>query len=242
MSEPFNWRCPFCDRDTTITYNQHHSGFTRLEIENNDGFRELYYRFIVCPNKNCRKFTLVLHLYESLEDVNGRYKRGKHLNSWNLIPSSNAKVYPDYVPNAIIADYQEACLIKNLSPKASATLSRRCLQGIIRDYWNVKEKRLVDEIAKIRDKTDTETWEAIDAVRKVGNIGAHMEKDIDLIIDVEPNEANLLISLIETLIEDWYIARHKREEKLKNVKAIADDKERIRNGEMLIETDDSEEK
>lgn len=49
--------------------------------------------------------------------------------------------------------------------------------------------------------------EAIDAVCKVGNIGAHMEKDIDLIVDVDPNEAELLINLIETRFQYWYVNR-----------------------------------
>ena len=39
-----------------------------------------------------------------------------------------------------------------------------------------------------------------------------MEKDVNEIIDIEPEEAKLLIKLIENLIQDWYIARHKREE------------------------------
>jgi hypothetical protein len=34
---------------------------------------------------------------------------------------------------------------------------------------------------------------------------------INLIIDVDPEEAQLLIGLIEFLIEDWYITRHKSE-------------------------------
>lgn len=54
---------------------------------------------------------------------------------WHLIPPSGAKAFPDFVPAAIRADYEEACLIVDLSPKASATLSRRALQGMIRDFW-----------------------------------------------------------------------------------------------------------
>ena len=37
------------------------------------------------------------------------------------------------------------------------------------------------------------------AVRKVGNIGAHMEKDINVIVDVDPDEAQHLIGLITFL-------------------------------------------
>ena len=153
---------------------------------------------------------------------------GAPLQEWNLIPPSQAKVFPDYVPAAIRADYLEACLVRDLSPKASATLSRRCLQGMIRDFWGIKKARLIDEIEALKDKTDELTWEAIDSVRSIGNIGAHMQKDIDLIIDVDPDEAQTLIGLIELLVKDWYVTRHQRKERLKEIVAIRDAKETIK--------------
>jgi hypothetical protein len=36
-------------------------------------------------------------------------------------------------------------------------------------------------------------------------IYAPMEKDINVIADVKPGEAALLIGLVERLIQDWYI-------------------------------------
>jgi hypothetical protein len=156
-----------------------------------------------------------------------RWVEGSEINNWSLIPQSEAKVFPGYIPKTIISDYNEACAIVRLSPKASATLSRRCLQGIVRDYWGVRVKsgRLKDEIDEIKDKTDPATWDAIDAVRKVGNVGAHMEKDINLVIDVEPEEASLLINLIEILLKDWYITREERKQRLTSIKVMAEEKE-----------------
>ena len=101
------------------------------------------------------------------------------LLTWPLRPQSSAKAFPAaIIPQVLINDYEEACSIKNLSPKASATLSRRCIQGIIRDFWKITKSRLLDEINELEGKIDAQTWQAIDAVRSVGNIGAHMEKDI----------------------------------------------------------------
>ena len=153
------------------------------------------------------------------------------LEVWNLIPPSSANAFPDYVPQAIRDDYVEACKIKGLSPKASATLSRRCLQGMIRDFWRIKKERLVDEIEALKDKVDVQTWDAIDAVRKIGNIGAHMEKDINIIVDVDPNEAQTLIELIELLVKDWYIVRHERAERLKSIVQIKNAKEAAKTAE-----------
>jgi Domain of unknown function (DUF4145) len=127
------------------------------------------------------------------------------------------KILPDYVPAPIVADYKEACLIADLSPKASATLSRRCLQGMIRDFWGISKARLVDEIDAIKDKVDDLAWNAIDGLRKMGNIGAHMEKDINVIVDVDPDEAKLLIGLIETLVDDWYVMRHERKSRMEKL-------------------------
>jgi Domain of unknown function (DUF4145) len=99
---------------------------------------------------------------------------------------------------------------------------------MVRDFWGIKKGRLIDEIEALKDKTDELTWEAIDSVRKIGNIGAHMEKDIDLIVDVDPDEAQTLIGLIELLVKDWYVTRHQRKERLKGIVAIKEAKEAIK--------------
>jgi hypothetical protein len=143
------------------------------------------------------------------------------LQTWDIRPRSKAKPLPNYIPVPIVRDYEEACLILADSPKASATLSRRCLQGVIRDFWGISKDRLIDEIKELKDKVDASTWKAIDSVRSIGNIGAHMEKDINLIVDVDPGEADVLIRLLETLFKDWYVNRHERDEQIKEIIAIA---------------------
>lgn len=117
-------------------------------------------------------------------------------------PTSSAKQYPDYIPKAIRDDYEEAYSIVNLSPKASATLSRRCLQGMIRDFWNIKKSKLADAINELQNKVTSSQWKAIDSVRKIGNIGAHMESDINTIVEVDSGEAEKLLKLIELLIDN----------------------------------------
>jgi hypothetical protein len=98
------------------------------------------------------------------------------------------------------------------------------LQGIIRDFWKISKPRLIDEIKELEGKIDASTWRAIDGVRSVGNIGAHMEKDINLVVDVDPEEAKTLIGLIEFLLKDWYVARHDREEHMQKVIDLAKQK------------------
>jgi hypothetical protein len=160
--QPFHYTCPFCDRDTTVTERDVHFGETYLDIPNADGLRGLGSRFVVCPNPKCKKIALrvTLHEFEWKQEFDGMghvtnvRKIGSLLARWNLIPPSNAKVFPSYIPDVIRNDYVEACLIRELSPKASATLSRRCLKGMIRDFWGVQKARLIDEILELKSKVD----------------------------------------------------------------------------------------
>lgn len=221
---PFNWTCPFCQRDTTITPGNEDKKIFSFTKNTVDDVRFYSTHFIVCPNPVCQKCSFSVTLYSA----DGDGMMDKILYHWRLIPSTDAMVFPDYVPEAVINDYNEACAIRDLSPKASATLARRCLQGIIRDFWGVQGRTLFDEINEIEGRVDPITWEAINAVRKLGNIGAHMERDIGIIIDVEPEEAQLLIGLIETLIKEWYVARYERQQRMAGLIDLARRKDQLR--------------
>jgi hypothetical protein len=226
----FSWCCPFCNHNATIG-NDNYS-YNDFEFNDNNKYGNQYIKVetITCPNPKCKEYTLTLALYDCEVTIPGHFEPvSLPKKTWKLIPAAETKVFPDYIPTAIIADYNEACLIRDLSPKASSTLARRCLQGMIRDFWGIKKDRLIDEIKALEDKVDPTTWAAIDAIRKIGNIGAHMEKDINLIIDVEPSEAKLLIGLIETLINDWYIVRQKRQESMAEIITAAKIKQKNKN-------------
>jgi len=228
MAASFNWNCPYCNHDSTIANSNRSRKEHFFKHENKDGALCVLSYVIVCPNDDCREYTIKAALYTA--DPKGAYWqiKGDALIEWQLKPQSKAKQFPSYIPQQIIDDYREACLIVDLSPKASATLSRRALQGVIRDFWGITKNRLVDEIDELQGKVDQSTWQAIDAVRSIGNIGAHMEKDINVIVDVEPNEAELLIGLIEILLKDWYIAKHEREQHLQKIVDIADAKKQAK--------------
>jgi hypothetical protein len=217
-----SWTCPYCNQIATITDDDISASTHGFDLSNKEGV-ELWLDtdVVVCPNDKCRQYCIGAVLWKT-EFVYGRtQKEATPLFSWTLRPKSKAKPLPDYIPKPITADYEEACLIVTDSPKASATLARRCLQGVIRDFWGISKARLIDEISELQGKIDPSTWEAIDAVRSIGNIGAHMEKDINLIVDVDPDEAELLIGLLEILFDDWYVARYERQEHMKKIVAVA---------------------
>jgi len=221
-----SWTCPYCNRPCTIGDSDAKFMSDTAWISKDYGTYKGNILVVTCPNPDCRQQEIKasLHKWDSRNE-----QIIEDLHVWQLVPESEAKPFPDYIPKQLRDDYSEACLIKNKSPKASATLSRRCLQGMIRDFWNIRKGRLVDEISALEEKVDSATWEAIDSVRHVGNIGAHMGKDVNLIIDVDPKEAGLLIWLIETLFEEWYIRKHDRESKMGALKEMAVSKKEAKN-------------
>lgn len=192
--------CPYCQNAFALhsdTYTLHYINANGVPCTPSSP-TALLIEFFICPKCEC--------ITIRSQGIGGKISFPKT----PLLPKSLAKQFPDYIPETIRNDYEEACATVNLSPKASATLSRRCLQGMIRDFWEISEKNLYLEIDALKDKIPSDLWSSIDALRQLGNIGAHMEKDTDVIVDIDPNEAESLIKLIELLIKEWYINREER--------------------------------
>jgi hypothetical protein len=229
--KPFNWTCPYCNTHTTITEARMRTLSNAIDLPTRHGeLFELVTVAAACPNPNCMELILKSSLSRATRSYAGVVAE-EDIESWSLRPGNGrGRPLPGYIPQGIAADYREANLIKDLSPKASATLARRCLQGMIRDFWKIQKGTLFEEIQELEKHVDASIWAAIHVVRKIGNIGAHMEKDINVMIDVDPEEAEHLIQLLDTLIEDWYVKRHQQDERLRKLQAMADAKEAQRKG------------
>lgn len=230
-----SWTCPHCNKTQIIVDANFDIDVIRLEIGDTNigqiGYKILGIR---CLNTECQEPVINLTVGKaSWNNRASKFEIDDGLFDGRIYPLSSAIPQPDYIPQQIAQDYYEACKIVSLSPKASATLSRRCIQGIIRDFANIQAKNLFQEIEALRraigdgtaDRSiSEESVEALHAVRSIGNIGAHMEADVNHIVDVDPDEADVLIKLIEQLFVDWYGARAKRQERLSRITEIAAEK------------------
>ena len=58
-----------------------------------------------------------------------------------------------------------------------------------------------------------------------------MEKDTNLIVDIDADEAEKLIKLIELLMKEWYINREERKQLFSDILEINADKQATRKGE-----------
>lgn len=223
---PESHKCPFCNNsfflDTTTFFKSEIAFDLGRQLSNGcycavcDTDYSAVAHLFRCPN--CQKISTIIKF------TGGKLPK----KTIPLYPNSLARQFPQYVPENIRQDYEEAYAILYLSPKASATLARRCLQGMIRDFWDIHKNNLNEAISALEDKVLPTQWRAINAVRRLGNIGAHMEHDVNKIIDIDPGEAEKLIKLIELLIEDWYIRRHEQEKLYDDIIAIDETKQNQR--------------
>ena len=225
-----SFTCPFCNQVFSLTSDTYSTRFPSFESDfsrsrtprkinvfdpdNNCYPDEIKISFYKCPN--CGEISI------SYEGIGSKVSS---LRKSFIKPISLAKQFPDYIPQPIREDYEEAHAILNLSPKASATLARRCLQAMIRDFWNIHENTLYDEITKLKDHISPIQWHVLDSFRKLGNIGAHMEHDINKIVDIDPDEAEKLLKLIEKLLSDWYINKHDTDKLYEDIISISNKKE-----------------
>lgn len=118
------------------------------------------------------------------------------------------KIEPE-VPENYRKDFLEAYSVLSVSPRASAAMSRRILQSILREVYGIKQKSLADEIDKFLAIPGIPSYlsQEVDAIRNVGNFAAHPIKNTQTgeIVDVEPGEAEWLIDVLEALFDFTFI-------------------------------------
>lgn len=128
-----------------------------------------------------------------------------------VYPSGVTRRLPPEVIAAVpglAVDFAEAAAVLPQSAKASAALSRRCLQFILTNAAGVKKRDLADQIDEVLPSLPLRLAENVDAIRHIGNFAAHPMKSTHTgeIIEVEDGEAEWLLDVIEELCDYYYVA------------------------------------
>lgn len=140
-------------------------------------------------------------------------------------PQSGEVSCPAEVPDEFKEDFLEAARVLPISAKASAALSRRCLQSLLIKHANVKAKDLHDQIEEAMQSLPAHIADQLHAVRHIGNFAAHplKNKATGEIVPVEPHEAEWNLEVLRDLFDHYFVkpeALKKRREDL-NPKLIA---------------------
>jgi Domain of unknown function (DUF4145) len=129
--------------------------------------------------------------------------------SFMAYPTASSRPIPAEVVDPYRQDFTEACKVLADSPKASAALSRRLLQAIIRDKSATKAKDLYDQIEEVTGSGNLPSHisEGLHVVRNIGNIAAHSLKSTTTgaIVDVEPGEAEWNLDVIDMLFDFYFV-------------------------------------
>lgn len=183
------WKCPHCL--TTIFYSR---SMQRIDEEWNIEYGE-------CPA--CKK--KIIYLAQNALVIKNTLPK-RFLVYPKII--SRTPLSPD-IPKEFTKDYEEACLVLFDSPKASAALSRRCLQYLLREKAKVKKSDLYKEIDEVLASNQLPSYlaDGIDAVRNIGNFAAHPIKSTNTgeIVEVEPGEAEWLLDILEGLFDFYFV-------------------------------------
>ena len=124
---------------------------------------------------------------------------------------------PDFVRDhaSLASEFSEAVAVLPSSRKASAALSRRCLQLILTSAGRAKKRDLADQIDEVLSQLPAQIAQNVDAIRQVGNFAAHPMKSTNTgaIVEVEEGEAEWLLDVLEELIDFYYVAPAKASER-----------------------------
>jgi len=194
--ESWNMKCPHCA--VTVHLNWWTEG---LHLSS-QGVASHVTKTARCPN--CTK---------DIVQIGDRDLHNNFSNFQIVIPLDvSREPVPSEVPPDIAEDYSQACRTLRISSKASAALSRRCLQNMLhgRGYHS---RDLAKQIQAILDEPDTSKAIpenlriTIDGIRNFGNFSAHPLTDLTTlqIVDVEPEEAEWCLEIIEDCFDHFYV-------------------------------------
>lgn len=127
-----------------------------------------------------------------------------------LLPRVSARPpLPPAVTEPYRGLYTEAALILQDSPRASAALSRRCLQQLLREKAGAPPGKLYGEIEWVLTNAGLpgHVTESLHDLRTIGNMAAHPNKSTASgdDIEVEPGEAEWTLDTLDGLFSYYFI-------------------------------------
>ena len=195
-----NMDCPHCGK-------AFHDSWNVTEILGISPDIRWHSKATICPS--CKEPTIELEQFR----FRGNNQPLEHLQIIRVYPRNTfRKPTPAEIPPGIKGDYEEACAVLSISEKASAALSRRCLQAILREN-GYAQRDLAKQIDAVLNEPDpakaipTGLRTTVDAIRNFGNFSAHPVTDQTTlqVIDVEPGEADWCLEILEDMFDHYYV-------------------------------------
>ena len=197
-------KCPTCRKEFHPQPDRRQAYFFASDDDESDlGFGVAVQ---LCPS--CHNLVIIYQEGRAVQGT-GDVRLIEISTEYIVYPETTTRELPKEVPSAYREEFEEATLAYEYSPKASAALSRRLLQKVLREELNIKKKDLSLEIDEFIESSGAPAYlaGAIDAVRNVGNFAAHplKYKNTGEIVDVEEGEAEWLLEVLESLFDFAFV-------------------------------------
>lgn len=143
-------------------------------------------------------------------------------NEYLISPQfSNRKTLSDTIPEKYVQLFQESEQVNNISPRASATLSRYLLQMLLHEELHIHKRNLEDEIKELEGSSNipTKLVTMLQVMRRVANFGAHPKKSTNSneIVEVEAGESAVMLDLLEEVFDYIFVKPKQQELFLKGI-------------------------
>lgn len=173
-----------------------------------------------CPE--CNKLVIELQYSHICKNFDTEY--------WIDTPDREKIIYPhsntgrklnEHIPSQYAQLFHESEDVNNISPRASATLSRYLLQMLLHEELGIKKKNLEEEIMALEDNRNVPTnlITMLQIMRRVANFGAHPKKSTNSneIVEVEAGESEVMLDLLEELFDYIFVKPKQQELFLENI-------------------------
>ena len=211
-------KCPYCA--TTVHMNWSETALENIHPEESylkDGYA-IQYGF--CPE--CCNLVIQLQHGMSLGwDENG---------CWIDQIDEEQPIYPRYatarklhefIPHQYAELFRESEEVNNISPRASATLSRYLLQMLLHEELHIHKRNLEEELEELEgmNNVPSKLVSMLQIMRKIANFGAHPKKSTNSneIVELEEGESAIMLDLLEEVFDYIFVKPKQQEDFLKTI-------------------------
>lgn len=212
-------KCPYCF--TIMNLNTNETVFRDGLCIFDDDYEDIGYalKFGFCPE--CNKPIILFAEGKYCSAMSGDYivEQGENIILYPKFPSVTQ--LSDFIPQKYVDLYQEAEQVNNISPRASATLSRYLLQMILHEELNIKKRNLEEEITELESQSHIPSTLVtfLQVMRRVANFAAHPKKSTNSaeIVEIEEGESAVMLELINELFDFVFVKPAKEKEFMKRI-------------------------
>lgn len=200
-------RCPYCTiAMSPVSTGPMGHGYTQMFYQDAGGSQ---HRIEAASCPEC-KGVFLLHFDMYLKEVRRGEASTILTNESVLWPRTSSRApVPAEVPEEYSSLAREAGLILSDSPRASAALSRRCLQQLLRDKAGAPPGDLYREIewAIANAGLPSHVSVCLHDLRVIGNMAAHPNKSTATgdYIEIEPGEAEWTLDTLDSLFDHYFV-------------------------------------